>query len=235
MSFFSWLCVSGMTITRAIAERIGDQRQADAGIARRALDDHAARLGAGPFASASRMMKSAARSFTDWPGFMNSALPRMLQPVVLGRALQLDERRVADRVDHRKVHREKFLLRRVIWTTENGCGAFQGKKLRARGLSGQTEQAEIAGYRGNSTVGASQAGSTWGGVSAWWRSRAAFAVCMWRSAPRAPGFSRSITQAPRRARNGSDTARHCRRVDDQHVEVWPRLSSSPEGLLTSGR
>ena len=26
-------------------------------------------------------MKSAARSFTDWPGFMNSALPRMVQPV----------------------------------------------------------------------------------------------------------------------------------------------------------
>src|SRR5262245_11067736 len=27
------------------------------------------------------MMNSAARSFTDWPGFMNSALPRMVQPV----------------------------------------------------------------------------------------------------------------------------------------------------------
>jgi hypothetical protein len=26
-------------------------------------------------------MYSAARSFTDWPGFMNSALPRMVQPV----------------------------------------------------------------------------------------------------------------------------------------------------------
>ena len=33
------------------------------------------------FASASRMIASAARSFTDWPGFMNSALPRMVQPV----------------------------------------------------------------------------------------------------------------------------------------------------------
>ena len=30
---------------------------------------------------ASRMMNSAARSFTDWPGFMNSALPRISQPV----------------------------------------------------------------------------------------------------------------------------------------------------------
>jgi hypothetical protein len=34
-----------------------------------------------PRSSASRMMNSAARSFTDWPGFMNSALPRISQPV----------------------------------------------------------------------------------------------------------------------------------------------------------
>jgi hypothetical protein len=27
------------------------------------------------------MMNSAARSFTDWPGFKNSAFPRMVQPV----------------------------------------------------------------------------------------------------------------------------------------------------------
>ena len=34
-----------------------------------------------PRLTASLMMKSAARSFTDCPGFMNSALPRMVQPV----------------------------------------------------------------------------------------------------------------------------------------------------------
>src|SRR5258706_16044690 len=34
-----------------------------------------------PFFSASRMMKSAARSFTEPPGFRNSALPRISQPV----------------------------------------------------------------------------------------------------------------------------------------------------------
>ena len=34
-----------------------------------------------PFSSASRMMNSPARSLTDWPGFMNSALPRISQPV----------------------------------------------------------------------------------------------------------------------------------------------------------
>src|ERR1700752_5268507 len=34
-----------------------------------------------PRASASRMIWRAVRSFTDWPGFMNSALPRIVQPV----------------------------------------------------------------------------------------------------------------------------------------------------------
>ncbi len=34
-----------------------------------------------PDASASRMIASAARSLTEPPGFMNSALPRMAQPV----------------------------------------------------------------------------------------------------------------------------------------------------------
>src|SRR6266568_3144750 len=34
-----------------------------------------------PRFSASRMICRAGRSFTDWPGFMNSALPRIVQPV----------------------------------------------------------------------------------------------------------------------------------------------------------
>ena len=34
-----------------------------------------------PFFTASSMMNRAARSLTDWPGFMNSALPRIVQPV----------------------------------------------------------------------------------------------------------------------------------------------------------
>src|SRR5262249_18873666 len=34
-----------------------------------------------PRCSASRIIHLPARSFTDWPGFMNSALPRMVQPV----------------------------------------------------------------------------------------------------------------------------------------------------------
>src|SRR3954469_14827389 len=35
-----------------------------------------------PRFSASRIIWRAARSFTDWPGFMNSALPRIVQPVI---------------------------------------------------------------------------------------------------------------------------------------------------------
>src|ERR1700733_11925752 len=35
-----------------------------------------------PRFSASRIIHLPARSFTDWPGFMNSALPRMVQPVI---------------------------------------------------------------------------------------------------------------------------------------------------------
>ena len=64
----------------AEAQRIADDGEADAGVAGGALHHRAA----GPqraALTASWMMKSAARSFTDWPGFMNSALPRMVQPV----------------------------------------------------------------------------------------------------------------------------------------------------------
>src|SRR5438045_3650042 len=35
-----------------------------------------------PFFSASRTIQRAARSFTDWPGFMNSAFARISQPVI---------------------------------------------------------------------------------------------------------------------------------------------------------
>ena len=42
-----------------------------------------------PRFSASRIIWRAARSFTDWPGFMNSALPRMVQPVAAEARLSL--------------------------------------------------------------------------------------------------------------------------------------------------
>src|SRR6266849_10257749 len=42
-----------------------------------------------PRLSASSMMNSAARSLTDWPGFMNSALPRMVHPVSSDACLSL--------------------------------------------------------------------------------------------------------------------------------------------------
>ena len=53
---------------------------ADAGVARRPSTTVPPGRSVPRFA-ASWMMKSAARSFTDWPGFMNSALPRIVQPV----------------------------------------------------------------------------------------------------------------------------------------------------------
>ena len=52
-----------------------------------------------PLRIASSMMKSAARSLTDWPGFMNSALPRMVHLGRGGGALERDQRRVADGSD----------------------------------------------------------------------------------------------------------------------------------------
>ena len=56
MSFFSWLCVSGMTITHAVAARVADQRQADAGVARCAFDDQCRPGFSTPRFSASGMM-----------------------------------------------------------------------------------------------------------------------------------------------------------------------------------
>ena len=65
----------------AEAERVAEHGEADAGVAGGALDDGAAGLAARRARTASLMMPSAARSLTDWPGFMNSALPRIVQPV----------------------------------------------------------------------------------------------------------------------------------------------------------
>ena len=64
-----------------------------------------------PRFTASWMMKSAARSLTDWPGFMNSALPRMVQPVAAEARFELDQRRVADRLDNSvaELHRRAIL------------------------------------------------------------------------------------------------------------------------------
>ena len=52
-----------------------------------------------PRATASRMIASAARSLTDPPGFMNSALPRIVQPVASDAARETNEGRPADGAD----------------------------------------------------------------------------------------------------------------------------------------
>ena len=64
----------------AEAERVADHGQADAGVAGRPFH-HRAPGRKVPRRMASCRMYNAARSLTDWPGFMNSALPRMVQPV----------------------------------------------------------------------------------------------------------------------------------------------------------
>jgi hypothetical protein len=46
------------------------------------------------------MMNSAARSFTDWPGFKNSAFPRMVQPVSSDAFLSLMSGVLPITIDH---------------------------------------------------------------------------------------------------------------------------------------
>ena len=80
MSFFSWLCVSGMTITVLIPANC----RPTPGRCRcfgSAVDHDAAGLEQAAVERVADDEPSAARSFTDWPGFMNSALARILQPV----------------------------------------------------------------------------------------------------------------------------------------------------------
>ena len=63
----------------AVAARIADVGEADAGVAGRALDHVPPGEQAAAFGSP--IIPSAARSFTEPPGFRNSALPRISQPV----------------------------------------------------------------------------------------------------------------------------------------------------------
>jgi hypothetical protein len=80
MSFFSWLWVSGITMT--VRNPIDAPTSARPIPVLPAVPSTMVPPGRSvPLAMASRMMKSAARSFTDWPGFMNSALPRISHPV----------------------------------------------------------------------------------------------------------------------------------------------------------
>lgn len=65
---------------RLVALGIGDQRQADPGIARGPLDNRPARLEQAA-CSASSTMNSAARSLIEAPGLVNSHLPKISHPV----------------------------------------------------------------------------------------------------------------------------------------------------------
>ena len=80
MLFFSSLCVSGITMT----ERNPMEAPTSASPMPVLPAVPSTMVPPGrkaPRATASRMMKRAARSFTDCPGFRNSALPRISHPV----------------------------------------------------------------------------------------------------------------------------------------------------------
>ena len=98
MSFFSWLWVSGITITvrkpSALATSASPMPVLPAVPSTTVPPGRSV-----PRAMASRMMNKAARSLTDPPGFMNSALPRMLQPVSSEARFNLMSGGVADRLD----------------------------------------------------------------------------------------------------------------------------------------
>ena len=80
MSFFSWLWVSGMTMTVRKPSALPTSARPMPVLP--AVPSTMMPPGrSAPARTASWMMNSAARSFTDWPGFMNSALPRIVQPV----------------------------------------------------------------------------------------------------------------------------------------------------------
>ena len=80
MSFFSRLWVSGMTIT--VRNPIEAPTSARPMPVLPAVPSTIVPPGlSAPRATASRTIQSAARSLTDWPGFRNSALPRISQPV----------------------------------------------------------------------------------------------------------------------------------------------------------
>ena len=80
MSFFSRLCVSGITITHLNPKDAPTSASPIPVLP--AVPSTMVPPGlSAPRATASRMIQSAARSFTDWPGFMNSALPTISHPV----------------------------------------------------------------------------------------------------------------------------------------------------------
>ena len=107
----------------AVAERLGDQRQADAGIAGGALDDDAA----GPEQA---LLLGVADD--EQPGAVLDRLARIdefglaenLAAGLLGSAFQTDQRRVADRVDHRIEH--EISLGRWSRDPRNAGTAFKG-------------------------------------------------------------------------------------------------------------
>src|SRR5580692_5429213 len=81
MSFFSWLWVCGIRIKVRYPRALATTARPIPVFPAVASSTRPPGFNSPRF-SASRIIHLPARSFTDWPGFMNSALPRMVQPVI---------------------------------------------------------------------------------------------------------------------------------------------------------
>ena len=98
MSFFSWLCVFGNDDERAVAARIGDQREADAGVAGGRLDHEPAGLELAALLGLQDHLAAGA-VLHRLPGIHELGLAEDGAAGRLRGPLELDQRRVADGLD----------------------------------------------------------------------------------------------------------------------------------------
>ena len=88
--------VLGHHDAQLVAAQLGDEREPDAGVARRRFEDRRARARARRRASASSIILSAMRSFDEPPGFWPSSLAQMRTSGFGRQLVHADERGVAD-------------------------------------------------------------------------------------------------------------------------------------------
>ena len=109
MSFFSSLCVTGMTMTGLKPHRAADQRQPDAGVAGGALDDGAAGPEL-PRAIASRTIHDRGTILDRLAGIEELGLSEISQPVSPRGPLEADQARASDGLGNTGACCHAFLL-----------------------------------------------------------------------------------------------------------------------------
>ena len=131
----------------AIAERLGDQRRARCRYCRPCPRRSTPPGRSRPRFSASRMMNSAGAVLDRLAGIHELGLAENLAAGLLRRALEPDQRRVADRIDHRTVHECPFEAR-CRATLETAGRAFKAgirvERPRPAGFASKTRQAAQA-------------------------------------------------------------------------------------------